>query len=80
MRITLSYFIEPGPGEIGWKNKCRYPSHGLRFHLNSPGESKDEFVDRINKTTREDEKEGGVCLGLTLGQYFPTRQINSDTT
>jgi hypothetical protein len=58
MRITLSYFIEPGPGEIGWKNKYRYPSHGLRFHLNSPGESKDEFVDRINKATREDEKEG----------------------
>ena len=58
MRITLSYFIEPGPGEIGWKNKYRYPSHGLRFHLNSPSESKDEFIDRINKATREDEKEG----------------------
>ncbi|MDD9302996.1 MAG: S8 family peptidase [Desulfobacter sp.] len=58
LRITLSYFIEPGPGEIGWKNKYRYPSHGLRFHLNSPGESKEEFVDRINKATRENEKEG----------------------
>ena len=58
MRITLSYFIEPGPGEIGWKNKYRYPSHGLRFHLNSPGELKEDFVDRINKAMREDEKEG----------------------
>lgn len=26
MRVTLSYFIEPGPGEIGWKDKYRYPS------------------------------------------------------
>lgn len=25
LRITLSYFIEPGPGEIGWKNRYRYP-------------------------------------------------------
>ena len=31
LRITLSYFIEPGPGEIGWKDKYRYASYGLRF-------------------------------------------------
>ncbi|MCI5144524.1 MAG: peptidase S8, partial [Candidatus Electrothrix sp. AR3] len=31
MRITLSYFVEPGPGEIGWQDRYRYPSHGLRF-------------------------------------------------
>lgn len=29
MRVTLSYYIEPGPGEIGWKDKYRYPSCGL---------------------------------------------------
>ena len=57
MRITLSYFIEPGAGEIGWKDRYRYPSHGLRFHLNSPGESKKDFINRINTATR-DEDEG----------------------
>jgi len=57
MRITLSYFIEPGAGEIGWKDRYRYPSHGLRFHLNSPEESKKDFINRINKATR-DEDEG----------------------
>jgi hypothetical protein len=34
MRVTLSYFVEPSPGEIGWKDRYRYASHGLRFELN----------------------------------------------
>ncbi len=57
MRITLSYFVEPGPGEIGWKDRYRYASHALRFDLNSPGENKETFVKRINTKSRE-EKEG----------------------
>ncbi len=55
MKITLSYFIEPGPGEVGWKDRYRYPSHGLRFNLNSPGEQKDEFIRRINHAARDDD-------------------------
>ena len=31
LRVTLSYFIEPNPGERGWKGRYRYASHGLRF-------------------------------------------------
>lgn len=54
MRITLSYFVEPGPGEIGWKDRYRYPSHGLRFHLNGPYESRDQFVRRINRAAEDD--------------------------
>ena len=52
MRITLSYFIEPGPGEIGWKDRYRYASHGLRFDLNSPAEDKSTFLKRINAKSR----------------------------
>lgn len=55
MRITLSYFIEPGPGEVGWKDRYRYPSHLLRFDINSPGESQDEFLRRINAALRNEE-------------------------
>ncbi|MDF7798132.1 S8 family peptidase [Pontiellaceae bacterium B1224] len=55
MRITLSYFIEPGPGEIGWKDRYRYPSHLLRFDVNSPGESQKEFLSRINAALRDEE-------------------------
>jgi len=56
MRITLSYFVEPGPGEIGWKDRYRYASHALRFDLNSPGESKNDFVKRINKEARDKDE------------------------
>lgn len=56
MRITLSYFIEPGPGEIGWKDRYRYPSHGLRFKINSPIETEDEFIRRINVAVRNEER------------------------
>lgn len=55
MRITLSYFVEPAPGELGRKNRYRYASHGLRFDLNSPGEDKDQFVRRINAAARDEE-------------------------
>ena len=56
MRITLSYFVEPGPGEVGWRDRYRYASHALRFDLNSPGESKDEFIRRINVAARNEEE------------------------
>ncbi|MFT6808036.1 MAG: subtilisin family serine protease [Saprospiraceae bacterium] len=48
LRATLSYFIEPGPGEIGWKERYRYPSHGLRFDINNPTETPEQFLNRIN--------------------------------
>ncbi len=57
LRVTLSYFIEPGPGEIGWKDKYRYASFGLRFALNSQGENEEDFMKRLNKAAR-DEGEG----------------------
>ena len=61
LRITLSYFIEPGPGEVGWKDKYRYASHGLRFDLNKPSESKEEFLKRVNVQARaEDEDAPGT--------------------
>jgi len=55
LRITLSYFIEPGPGEIGKKNKYRYLSHGFSFDLNTPGETKQEFLKRLNVAARSEE-------------------------
>jgi len=57
LRITLSYFIEPGAGEIGWKDKYRYQSHGLRFDVNNVGESEDDFRKRINKAARDENEE-----------------------
>ncbi|WP_051531130.1 S8 family peptidase [Clostridiisalibacter paucivorans] len=59
MRVTLSYFVEPGPGEIGWKDKYRYPSCGLQFDVNNSTEDNENFLKRINKAIRDDEEDRG---------------------
>ena len=56
MRVTLSYYIEPGPGQIGWKDKYRYPSCGLLFDVNNPLESMEQFKKRISKAMRDEEE------------------------
>lgn len=56
MRVTLSYFVEPSPGSVGWGANHRYASHGLRFDVIRPLESIAEFKQRISKTQWEDEK------------------------
>jgi len=56
LRVTLSYFIQPGAGEIGWKDKYRYQSHGLRFDVNNIGEDEDTFRRRINAAAREEDE------------------------
>ena len=85
MRVTLSYFIEPNPGERGWANKYRYASHGLRFDVRRPLESLEAFQQRVNQQARDEEirpnrrtvKESGVwVLGDNLRKLG---SIHSDT-
>ncbi len=82
MRITLSYFIEPGPGEVGWNNRYRYPSHALRFDVNGAGESEEEFIQRVNKKARDEEGERLVTEGpqekWLIGQARNVGSIHSD--
>lgn len=60
IRVTLSYFIEPGPGEVGWKDKYRYSSCGLRFDVINSNETLDDFKKRINiKMRGDDVKDSG---------------------
>ena len=56
LKFTLSYYIEPGPGKVGWKDKYRYASHGLRFFICNPNENEEQFVKRINKAIKEEDK------------------------
>lgn len=59
LRITLSYYIEPSPGNVGWKDRYRYPSCGLRFEINRINQSIEEFKRQINReAVAEDELEG----------------------
>ena len=56
LKITLSYFVEPGPGNIGWKDRYRYPSHSLRFDVNRQGEEKNDFKKRLNTQARDGDE------------------------
>lgn len=82
MRVTLSYFIEPNPGRRGWKYRHRYPSHGLRFAVQMPAESPDEFRKRVNKLAREKDEvrmSTGSDAGWLLGSQLRDRgSIHSD--
>lgn len=54
MRVTLSYFIEPSPGSVGWQRNQRYQSHGLRFDVRRPlAESVEKFKQRISSAQWE---------------------------
>ncbi|NUQ00503.1 MAG: S8 family peptidase, partial [Armatimonadetes bacterium] len=54
VRVTLSYFIEPSPGNCGWGVKHRYQSHGLRFDMLRPGETAAAFRQRVSKPAADD--------------------------
>ena len=83
MRITLSYFVEPSPGEIGWKDRYRYASHALRFDINGSRESENEFVRRINKKARDEDNSDhqgteGSSENWVIGEARNVGSIHSD--
>lgn len=60
LKVTLSYYIEPSPSGIGWNDKYRYPSFGLRFDVNRPEEDLSAFLQRVNANMRcEGESSSG---------------------
>lgn len=60
LKVTLSYFIEPNPGERGWKKKHRYASYGLRFDVKRPLEKDEAFLKKINKALRDDDENSSI--------------------
>lgn len=56
MRVTLSYFVEPKPGQRGTSRRYRYASHGLRFDVKTATEDGGEFLARINRAVRDAEE------------------------
>lgn len=54
LRVTLSYFIEPGPGEKSYQERYRYASHALNFEINAASENKTAFSQRINQRMRSE--------------------------
>jgi hypothetical protein len=53
--VTLSYFIEPNPGERLYQKSASYRSFGLRFKMIDRGESLTAFKARVSKAIRDEE-------------------------
>lgn len=85
LRVTLSYFIEPKPGTRGDRFRHLYASHGLRFDIKLPTESKTEFEKRLNKSALEEEEKKPsagptASKGWDLGSVLRSKgSIHSDT-
>lgn len=55
LKVSLSYFIEPNPGNKRYELAASYRSHGLRFKVIDRGERLQAFKARISKNMREDD-------------------------
>jgi hypothetical protein len=82
LRVTLSYYIEPNPGERGWLRRHRYASHALRFAVKRELESLTEFRSRINAAVEAEEAGlapvAGGADGWFLGRIRNLGSIHSD--
>jgi hypothetical protein len=82
LRVTLSYFIEPNPGERGWTRRHRYASHSLRFAVKRSLESLQQFRLRINRAAQsEEDGDVGASAGgddWLLGTVRDRGSIHSD--
>lgn len=77
LRVSLSYFIEPNPGERGGIDKYAYQSHALRFAVRRPLETEAVFRGRINAQAAEEEQGlpagKGPDGGWTIGERTRAR-------
>lgn len=69
LRVTLSYFIEPNPGDRGYTTKYAYQSTALKFSLINSGEDFDNFKIRTNKINQDNLKENLGVDKLDSGEY-----------
>lgn len=65
LRVTLSYFIEPNPGNRGWGNKFRYQSCGLRFQMIDRRQSYEDFLKSVSAKMRRDKGDNGGESGAS---------------
>lgn len=52
LKVVLSYFIEPSPGDLAPVTPSRYQSYGLRFELKRRTDTSETFRKRVNKLER----------------------------
>lgn len=75
LRITLSYFIEPNPGDKGYATNYSYQSAALRFVLINPGEDFENFKLRTNRVNQDDLKE---VLGMDKNEKLDNSLMGTE--
>lgn len=73
LRVTLSYFVQPLPGERGYgqNQRHRYASHGLRFEVKTGVETPEQFGKRINKAMREEQEAATSGSDSSMWEFGP---------
>ncbi len=54
LKVTLSYFVEPNPGNRGYTSIYRYAGCQLRFRVSDPGQSRDDLVEAVSAAPDEE--------------------------
>lgn len=67
VKVTLSYFIEPNPGDKGYSTSYAYQSSALEFKLIHPTEGYENFKARINEQYQNPE---GETNKITDSRWF----------
>lgn len=70
INVTLSYFIEPNPGNRLYSNSFSYQSHGLGFRVIGKDETQETFLKRISAETREIDDDGKMESGFKSEPWF----------
>jgi hypothetical protein len=70
IKVTLSYFIEPNPGNRLYSNTFSYQSHGLGFRVIGKEEKPDVFIKRISTETRERNELGKLEGNFPAEPWF----------
>jgi hypothetical protein len=65
LKVTLSYFIEPSPGQLKPVTPARYRSHGLRFDLQQRAEDERMFLERVNDLSAASDEDAEPLDSMT---------------
>jgi len=85
-RVTLSYFVEPNPGNRGYTSVFRYAGCALRFKVCSAGQSVQDFEAQWNKIAADELRSANPEVeiaksstdGWRLGQSALRGSVHSD--
>lgn len=84
MRVTLSYFVEPNPGNRGYTSQFRYANCALRFKVSSPGQTAEDLKAEVSKVAADEFARDNRTLvsgskdGWTIGQPCFRGSVHSD--